>query len=113
MLLYSIQFLHQITTATVRVRIEVELYSIQFLHQITTAKGIAIDLLLLYSIQFLHQITTSLVMRKFSVGCIVFNFYIKSQLIGQGSLKWLSCIVFNFYIKSQLAQRADCCERVV
>ena len=56
--LYSIQFLHQITTIPVlRVR-KLELYSIQFLHQITTTSYLLIVSLQLYSIQFLHQITT-------------------------------------------------------
>ena len=35
-----------------------KLYSIQFLHQITTSDYEISDALRLYSIQFLHQITT-------------------------------------------------------
>ena len=55
------------------------LYSIQFLHQITTpnlAMKIAREL---YSIQFLHQITTEFGTNPSTGSCIVFNFYIKSQ----------------------------------
>ena len=57
-LLYSIQFLHQITTSAGQAGLLVELYSIQFLHQITTCSRLAIANCGLYSIQFLHQITT-------------------------------------------------------
>ena len=37
-----------------------------------------------------------------SAGCIVSNFYIKSQQQGILSYRSGSCIVSNFYIKSQL-----------
>ena len=78
--LYSIQFLHQITTFGNPANSRNGLYSIQFLHQITTLQvdGRSADLVVqypistsnhnysvqkknlvkLYSIQFLHQITT-------------------------------------------------------
>ena len=99
--LYSIQFLHQITTITGSPGSFDELYSIQFLHQITTFLPLFLSAAELYSIQFLHQITTGPLMPNLIASCIVFNFYIKSQ----HSL-WLyvcrfCCIVFNFYIKSQ------------
>ena len=42
-------------------------------------------------------------MRTF--GCIVSNFYIKSQLSSHSPKKGLCCIVSNFYIKSQLNMR--------
>ena len=58
--LYSIQFLHQITTLLTKYTIEWWLYSIQFLHQITTSDLWKIDGRRLYSIQFLHQITTAI-----------------------------------------------------
>ena len=56
--LYSIQFLHQITTDRARADFLGQLYSIQFLHQITTDDGHVGPAYELYSIQFLHQITT-------------------------------------------------------
>ena len=56
--LYSIQFLHQITTALRRLPVGRLLYSIQFLHQITTVRLTRRLRRRLYSIQFLHQITT-------------------------------------------------------
>ena len=55
------------------------LYSIQFLHQITTTNTWSFDANALYSIQFLHQITTSVEEYRHLKGCIVSNFYIKSQ----------------------------------
>ncbi len=57
----------------------VVLYSIQFLHQITTCRQEHTEAWLLYSIQFLHQITTENAYNDPSKGCIVSNFYIKSQ----------------------------------
>ena len=59
------------------------LYSIQFLHQITTVRIIMDVTYKLYSIQFLHQITTEIDPFCRKVRCIVSNFYIKSQLIGR------------------------------
>ena len=56
--LYSIQFLHQITTREPGYMIDMLLYSIQFLHQITTGAQLSSNGSQLYSIQFLHQITT-------------------------------------------------------
>ena len=102
--LYSIQFLHQITTNKFSIFEAVRLYSIQFLHQITTYERFTKKLSWLYSIQFLHQITTILKQSDATYCCIVSNFYIKSQ--PQGDLqRWVqSCIVSNFYIKSQHAQ---------
>ena len=58
----------------------------------------------LYSIQFLHQITTWDVARFRLLGCIVSNFYIKSQHVIVGNLSAPGCIVSNFYIKSQHSQ---------
>ena len=78
------------------------LYSIQFLHQITTRGEVHIRTSLLYSIQFLHQITTLLLSGILVCCCIVSNFYIKSQLPPPIILPRPSCIVSNFYIKSQL-----------
>ena len=57
-MLYSIQFLHQITTGQSNYRTFFKLYSIQFLHQITTYRSFITKNIKLYSIQFLHQITT-------------------------------------------------------
>ena len=57
--LYSIQFLHQITTRNVKPDYLTQLYSIQFLHQITTSRTCSMSGGTLYSIQFLHQITTN------------------------------------------------------
>ena len=79
MVLYSIQFLHQITTYVRFIRWKQELYSIQFLHQITTLHDRYVEYSALYSIQFLHQITTGLGAASAGQGCIVSNFYIKSQ----------------------------------
>ena len=77
------------------------LYSIQFLHQITTENAYNDPSKVLYSIQFLHQITTCWA-RFFKNGCcIVSNFYIKSQRSGGSANGTYSCIVSNFYIKSQ------------
>ena len=78
-LLYSIQFLHQITTGSGGSANGTQLYSIQFLHQITTFLPLFLSAAELYSIQFLHQITTFL--RRLFIGnsCIVFNFIDKSQ----------------------------------
>ena len=59
LLLYSIQFLHQITTDLASCGSRRPLYSIQFLHQITTITDTSSVVSTLYSIQFLHQITTS------------------------------------------------------
>ena len=56
--LYSIQFLHQITTGFLVFTTKDLLYSIQFLHQITTLYVPPREPSWLYSIQFLHQITT-------------------------------------------------------
>ena len=85
-----------------RVKIlKLPLYSIQFLHQITTVVCEAMKRGALYSIQFLHQITTEIDFDPNSYCCIVSNFYIKSQ---RSALSWMlptSCIVSNFYIKSQ------------
>ena len=78
-LLYSIQFLHQITTARGGLYAVRALYSIQFLHQITTPAHRGTTRYRLYSIQFLHQITTEPRERNILIGCIVSNFYIKSQ----------------------------------
>ena len=78
--LYSIQFLHQITTCRNFWRRGEQLYSIQFLHQITTRHNVGNCGQLLYSIQFLHQITTITATGSTGDGCIVSNFYIKSQL---------------------------------
>ena len=77
--LYSIQFLHQITTKMFVSKSFGALYSIQFLHQITTIWHIGILFETLYSIQFLHQITTVPATSLIVDGCIVSNFYIKSQ----------------------------------
>ena len=77
--LYSIQFLHQITTGSGEFLESSGLYSIQFLHQITTSQGGNSALFQLYSIQFLHQITTYTVRLHRFWSCIVSNFYIKSQ----------------------------------
>ena len=77
--LYSIQFLHQITTQLLSHNVDDALYSIQFLHQITTALVIGRRLGKLYSIQFLHQITTITCVIRVPTSCIVSNFYIKSQ----------------------------------
>ena len=63
-----------------RVKIlKLPLYSIQFLHQITTAPLDDTHKIWLYSIQFLHQITTEMRTNSSEFGCIVSNFYIKSQ----------------------------------
>ena len=59
---------------------------------------------MLYSIQFLHQITTQLLAHNVSDGCIVSNFYIKSQHLESFATHDPSCIVSNFYIKSQRTQ---------
>ena len=56
-----------------------ELYSIQFLHQITTSWPDPPRTRMLYSIQFLHQITTVAPLVRGPLSCIVSNFYIKSQ----------------------------------
>ena len=77
--LYSIQFLHQITTHIMYMCLVGMLYSIQFLHQITTFWARFFKNGWLYSIQFLHQITTILVLTSLTACCIVSNFYIKSQ----------------------------------
>ena len=104
-LLYSIQFLHQITTLYVPPREPSWLYSIQFLHQITTWDRATSARRPLYSIQFLHQITTNVEKQCRLMGCIVSNFYIKSQPDAISIILSNSCIVSNFYIKSQqLAQ---------
>ena len=79
--LYSIQFLHQITTIRFGFIDFGWLYSIQFLHQITTFLPLFLSAAELYSIQFLHQITTGPLMPNLIASCIVFNFYIKSQLV--------------------------------
>ena len=107
-MLYSIQFLHQITTPEMRTNSSELLYSIQFLHQITTSAGQAGLLVELYSIQFLHQITTSYCEWIFAVCCIVSNFYIKSQPCLAWQYSWWGCIVSNFYIKSQLVLVVNC-----
>ena len=101
-MLYSIQFLHQITTNGHAGLGDRGLYSIQFLHQITTEKHVTYIDAELYSIQFLHQITTALLYSGGASGCIVSNFYIKSQPILARFENASSCIVSNFYIKSQL-----------
>ena len=80
---------------------QIKLYSIQFLHQITTASESGRQGGQLYSIQFLHQITTLYNDIGYQDGCIVSNFYIKSQP-SKWVRNWLiRCIVSNFYIKSQ------------
>ena len=56
---------------------------------------------MLYSIQFLHQITTLYNDIGYQDGCIVSNFYIKSQHDGVARDGLSGCIVSNFYIKSQ------------
>ena len=78
-MLYSIQFLHQITTWFCSPCFRFRLYSIQFLHQITTPGVSGFSLTSLYSIQFLHQITTRDLNERLLQSCIVSNFYIKSQ----------------------------------
>ena len=102
-LLYSIQFLHQITTEIRNHAVRELLYSIQFLHQITTRLSCGNGSSALYSIQFLHQITTRELAIRNLCCCIVSNFYIKSQQLEKYTLKNGRCIVSNFYIKSQPA----------
>ena len=80
---------------------QIKLYSIQFLHQITTWDRATSARRPLYSIQFLHQITTNVEKQCRLMGCIVSNFYIKSQRTRIPVLISSSCIVSNFYIKSQ------------
>ena len=101
-MLYSIQFLHQITTEWRDTSASEVLYSIQFLHQITTPQPKACTCRRLYSIQFLHQITTFNNPDNPVKSCIVSNFYIKSQPKTTYKGVELRCIVSNFYIKSQL-----------
>ena len=62
------------------------LYSIQFLHQITTPQEQRFRIAKLYSIQFLHQITTMSFVLRTTRRCIVSNFYIKSQPTRSNSL---------------------------
>ena len=85
-----------------RVKIlKLPLYSIQFLHQITTSCLCGWNANMLYSIQFLHQITTRQLAVRDLCCCIVSNFYIKSQLEVALRYRGFCCIVSNFYIKSQ------------
>ncbi len=99
--LYSIQFLHQITTGWIVIVTNHALYSIQFLHQITTFNAMPFLAFWLYSIQFLHQITTVQPKQHQVQGLysIQFLHQITTPL-------WINnprycCIVSNFYIKSQ------------
>ena len=100
--LYSIQFLHQITTFSVITNLIGKLYSIQFLHQITTSRVSTSSVPLLYSIQFLHQITTRMTYNDFRrmLYSIQFLHQITTTSIVHFS-DHVCCIVSNFYIKSQ------------
>ena len=99
--LYSIQFLHQITTIRFGFIDFGWLYSIQFLHQITTYSRAKAFWILLYSIQFLHQITTFLPL--FLSAAELYSIQFLHQITTGPLMPNLiaSCIVFNFYIKSQ------------
>ena len=99
-MLYSIQFLHQITTALLTLNLIVSCIVSNFyiksqLHgspsqilgvvqyPISTSNHNRLLFLYkamkLYSIQFLHQITTFALTSLMPASCIVSNFYIKSQ----------------------------------
>ena len=97
-----------------RVKIlKLPLYSIQFLHQITTLLTKYTIEWWLYSIQFLHQITTNKYSAYYPFGCIVSNFYIKSQRVLGDCRLVPCCIVSNFYIKSQRFGCTGWCHTVV
>ena len=55
----------------------------------------------LYLIRFLHQTTTLQSIDRRSTSCILFDFYIKPQLLFVKLEELLSCILFDFYIKPQ------------
>ena len=77
------------------------LYSIQFLHQITT--DIDFDPNSYCCIVSNFYIKSQLFTMTLAIRmcCIVSNFYIKSQRSGGSANGTYSCIVSNFYIKSQ------------
>ena len=101
MLLYSIQFLHQITTSSPYNSSAAELYSIQFLHQITTRFAVTGEMDSLYSIQFLHQITTVSCAGFIQLGLYSIQFLHQITTAARNEYQRESCIVSNFYIKSQ------------
>ena len=55
----------------------------------------------LYLIPFLHQTTTILTAILGALGCILFHFYIKPQLMFLLLILVFCCILFHFYIKPQ------------
>ena len=110
------------------------LYLIRFLHQTTTCKGSNYFWLVvsysistsnhnldyntsnknqLYLIRFLHQTTTCGCRFSNIARCILFDFYIKPQLVWYIHYLWFCCILFDFYIKPQHTQNTEllrvCC----
>ena len=79
------------------------LYSIQFLHQITTKLRHGIPRWCCIVSNFYIKSQHTCASSDGSKSCIVSNFYIKSQRYMIDMLSIRRCIVSNFYIKSQLA----------
>ena len=67
----------------------------------------------LYLIRFLHQTTTCGCRFSNIARCILFDFYIKPQLVWYIHYLWFCCILFDFYIKPQHTQNTEllrvCC----
>ena len=67
----------------------------------------------LFLILFLHQTTTGNVSTRELVGCSLFCFYIKPQLVALCGSLCASCSLFCFYIKPQLRHCASTARPVV
>ena len=83
------------------------LYSIQFLHQITTGSFFSIVLQSCIVSNFYIKSQRRCSSANRSERCIVSNFYIKSQREVPKIDEAERCIVSNFYIKSQLLRAKE------
>ena len=77
--LFLISILHQTTTGNARVYGDAWLFLISILHQTTTGDVRVGSERALFLISILHQTTTITLAYRLSVGCFLFQFYIKPQ----------------------------------
>ena len=79
-----------------------KLYLIRFLHQTTTVNlsPLRFPRCILFDFYIKPQLVV--VLSPLPLSCILFDFYIKPQPFGIPLLNEISCILFDFYIKPQL-----------
>ena len=78
------------------------LYLIPFLHQTTTKSQLLSLQLCCILFHFYIKPQQGQIQRGQEWSCILFHFYIKPQHIPDSYVKALRCILFHFYIKPQL-----------